>query len=408
LFVIGRTACELQRPGFLAACRAVAQCLVVRPRTLARFANNPLALLRAAQAGGLLRTPVEMPARLEQLWLEGRTPVVDTSLLRQLRLYPGPEWMAALVQASLGASSAAVFGNPEAENLIAGVMSCLPPECRVEMSFSIGLRFSSRRPYRLVALPHDREEQQRMTRLYEVAMLDVSRPPPAELPPLGSWGRLIHRVLKTGRISFFTGQLARRPLDFSPRELPALALQFLEELDASDEEEEPWGPEVLADLAPRAQEPKLPIAEQSQQQCGAPSQPPAGEPLPENHDLRHAHAAHPPLFIGPEISATATKRSTPPSRQIEASNPAMLEKLERLDDLVFESISGNGDSLEQLKSFWPQVRGELEGHLLAESREQYLRYALASWEELAQRDGIRNPSVAMQSLEVLCVLFAHE
>jgi hypothetical protein len=84
----------------------------------------------------------------------------------------------------------------------------------------------------------------------------------------------------------------------------------------------------------------------------------------------------------------------------------VLAKLERLDDLVFDAISGNQASLDELVVFWPRVRSELGGPLLAESREQYLRYALMSWEKLAQSDGTRNPAIAMQSLEVLCVLFS--
>jgi hypothetical protein len=83
----------------------------------------------------------------------------------------------------------------------------------------------------------------------------------------------------------------------------------------------------------------------------------------------------------------------------------VLHELERLDDLVFEAVSGNQASLEELKTLWPKVRDELGDSLLAESREQYLRYALTSWEKLAHRDTIRNPALAMQSLEVLCVLF---
>ena len=239
-FAVGRTTSAGRRLGTRGGPRVVTQCFVVPPRILARFANNPFALLRAAHAGGAVRTVEELPGRLEAVRLEGRTAVVDTALLRQLSLYPGPEWMAALVQSSLDSPSTAVVGSMQADYLIAGVINCLPPECRVEMSFSIGLRFSSRRPYRLVALSHDIEEQQRTARLYNVAMLDTSARPPAEFAPMGSWGGLIYRVLKTGRISYFAGQLARRPLDFSPRELPALGLQLLEELDASASEDESW------------------------------------------------------------------------------------------------------------------------------------------------------------------------
>jgi len=95
----------------------------------------------------------------------------------------------------------------------------------------------------------------------------------------------------------------------------------------------------------------------------------------------------------------------PPSQRLPTHDPTVVGKLERLDDLVFEAIAGNGESLDELRRFWPEVRDELDPSLLAESREQYLRYALASWEELARRDGVRKPSVAMQALEVLSMLF---
>jgi len=112
------------------------------------------------------------------------------------------------------------------------------------------------------------------------------------------------------------------------------------------------------------------------------------------------------VFPKAALPAAPVVRPSPPSRHLDATDPAVLEKLERLDDLVFDAISGNASSLEELKSFWPRVRDELGDPLLAESREQYLRYALASWEDLAERDGVRNPSVAVQSLEVLCLLFS--
>jgi hypothetical protein len=103
--------------------------------------------------------------------------------------------------------------------------------------------------------------------------------------------------------------------------------------------------------------------------------------------------------------ALSACRPGPPSKDLDPTDPEVLARLERLDDLVFDAISGKQASLDELAQFWPKVRSELGGPLLAESREQYLRYALTSWEKLAQRDGVRSPSLAMQSLEVLCVLF---
>ena len=54
------------------------------------------------------------------------------------------------------------------------------------------------------------------------------------------------------------------------------------------------------------------------------------------------------------------------------------------------------------------VTEPLDEELLAESREQYLRYAMAIWEQCVQPDGVRDPARAVQSLEVLCMLFDGE
>ena len=55
---------------------------------------------------------------------------------------------------------------------------------------------------------------------------------------------------------------------------------------------------------------------------------------------------------------------------------------------------------------WPLVQDELGAALIEESRENYLRYALASW--TAQQDGsARNPDRAISALDVLGLLFEH-
>ena len=88
--------------------RVYTQCLIVSPKTLARFANNPFALLRAALAAGALELHDEVPARLARLRLAGRTPVVDSALLARLCAEPGPDRLASLVQAALTSTVKAV------------------------------------------------------------------------------------------------------------------------------------------------------------------------------------------------------------------------------------------------------------------------------------------------------------
>ncbi len=403
---IGRTTAIGRQPGQRGGARASTHCLVVRRRTLARFAGNPLALLRAAQAAGGLKAHEELPSRLDAFRLEGRAPIVDTALLGQLRDHPGPDWMAALVQAAIDSASTALVGGEDVENVVAGVINCLPPECRMELSFSIGLRFSARRPYRLVALPSGTDEPQRIERLYNVAVLDLAGRPPQPSAPIGSWGSLVHRVLRRGRTSLFACQLAQRPLDFLPQDLPALGLQMLEALDGSAVRDEDDGVESAGEgpAVDERWEAEAEAGDNPSRRCVWPI-----EPVPRPSTLRgsrrHAHGSHPPRPSSAEIAAVALLRPSPPSKDLDANDPEVIGKLERLDDLVFDAISGNRESLDELTVFWPKVRSELGNPLLAESREQYLRYALMSWDKLAQRDAVRSPSLAVQSLEVLCVLF---
>jgi hypothetical protein len=402
-------------------------------------------------AGGALRLYREVPKTLEPLRLAGRAAPVDLTLLARLAANPGPDWLASLVQAALNARAVALVGGPPAEHLIAGLINCLPPECRTEFSFSTGLKFSSRRPFRLIALAEDLEERLRVQRLYSVAVLDLSGPRPPECRPVDSWPRLIQRVLKSGRASLLSTQFSRRQSEFMPEDLPALGLQLLEELDASSfsgdaSEEQAW-PEGVAEDVPHDVPDRLPhedphellddvphefldeLPDEVPHEVpdevphehpagmegfapgprGCPEPLPSGDPSPEaapsSELFQQAHEAHPRFRQPSPPPVTAQQKRPAPSKLLDPDDPEVLEKLERLDDLVYEAIAGKPAAMDRLKTFWPQVRHELDAELLAESQEQYLRYALSIWEECVQSDTVRDPARAVQSLEVLCMLF---
>jgi hypothetical protein len=57
-----------------------------------------------------------------------------------------------------------------------------------------------------------------------------------------------------------------------------------------------------------------------------------------------------------------------------------------------------------LTQLWPQLIAELPRDLWAESREQYLRYAITLWES-SMGSGVRDPQWAVAALDVLAVLF---
>jgi hypothetical protein len=354
--------------------RVSTQCLLVPRDVLAKFGNNPFALFHAASAAGAWEAGEVLEPRLEPLLLAGGATAIDQALLGQLAVDPGPENMAVLVQAAREAACLAVSGTPSPVQLIAGLFNCLPPECRLEFSFATGLKFSPRRPFRIVPLSGDPAERQWVAHYPNVMVLELRRGRRQPMVPLDGWSHLIERTLTTDQIAFLAAQQSKRRFRLALDDLPALGLQLLEELDAS----------LLCDQEPSDASTWEPPAEAGQ---------------------RQTHAAHQRFGKSAESAATATTSATPPSHLLNPTSPEVLEKLEQLDDLVYEAIGGRADLLEQLRVEWPRVVEHLGETLLAESREQYLRYALSIWDECTDANGIRDPLRATLALDVLCVLF---
>jgi hypothetical protein len=390
--------------------RVYTHCLIVAPEVLLRFSNNPFALLRAALAGGMLDIRDSLPMHLEPITLAGGATTVDQNLLIELANQPGPRAMAALVQAAREAVCLAVLGPVAPEKLVAGLINCLPLTHRTEFSFATGLKFSPRRPFRLVALPNDPAEQRWLEHHNNVSVLNLSGNAPLPAQQLDGWSQFIERLLSTGRSAFFSTQLSKRRFNLTPEDLPVLGLQLLEELDATalknqtiqqkdrtdDTAAESGGSEIAADEFPRI--------------AATGAETPDAEKFAaiKAEFIQRAHAAH-RRFAKTEAESAAANGGPPGTvLESECPPPAILEKLELLDDLVYESIGGNARAMQQLQSTWPALQKELDECLLAESREQYLRYALSIWEDYVEKDGHREPTRAVQALDVLCLLFEGE
>ena len=350
------------------------QCLIVPPEVLARFANDAFALARAARAAGAWQEVDNASRRLEGLRLPGEARPVDAALLCGLAARPGPDWMAALVQASLDWVSIGIHGGPHAEQVIAGLIQCFPPGCRTEFSFSTGLRFSPQRPQRIVAVPPELDEQQRLEQLYNVCVLRLAELPPIEFTPVDAWARLLLRVLRDGRTSLLDRWFSLQE-EILLHDLPACGLEFLEEVEVATPP------------------------------CCAGGEAAVGEELPDALFRAGPTGLRPAPGL-PQGSCATPASASPPSRLIDASDPQVLHLLEKLDDLVFAAITGPPEVLAELQSFWPQVRAALDESLLIESREQYLRYALSLWEGSTGPEGVCRPQQAVPSLDVLCLLFA--
>jgi hypothetical protein len=395
--------------------RVYTQCLIVAPPTLARFANNPFALTRAALAAGSLRCHDEVPKSLPPLRLTGRAPVVNPTLLARLCTDPGPDRIAALVETALTSRAIAVTGGPKAEQVIAGLINCLPLECRLEFSFSTGLKFSSRRPFRVVAVSSDLEERRRIERLYEAALLDLSGELPEDYLPRESWARFIHRVLKRGRPSLLSSKLSNLQCACPLEDLPALGLQMLEELDASCSQSAPsdelpqandLGQEDLNIAGPRSEQTSGDRDAAGQHLSPRPAEhgPSAGEPWPSSDALPQAHQAHRGFQEDASTPVASSPQGAAPSRLLDTENPDLVRKLEHLDDLVYGAVNGKPTAMEELRAYWPRVQDELGGPLLAESQEEYLRYALSVWSDAGDAEAPGNPGRSVEALEVLTLL----
>jgi len=401
--------------------RVYTQCLIVDPKQLRRFNNNPFALVRAALAGGMLRVYDDVPAELPTLNLVGGASPVDQALLGRLVEQFGGGRMAALVQAAMESACVAVIGNEWTSEAIAGLINCLPPACRDEFTFSTGLKYSSRRPFRVIGLSDDPAEHRWLAHRANVEIVNLLDDPPRSVPVDG-WARFVGRALATGRVSVLAGELAKHPWDVELDELPAWGLQLVEDVDASAlHDETPYDnddPDEPDDI-PSAADAEPTEARDLDRDA------PAADPEPSAvkfHPVRQlAHAAHQLLPTTKPNPARASELLTAPSGTLGDEAPESLTMLERLDDLVYDAVAGKEGATDELRQFWPEVLDELGEELVAESREQYLRYALSTWQDTADgadnagragadnagragADG-RDPMQAVHALEVLTVLF---
>ena len=205
--------------------RAYTQCLVVPPEVMARFANNPFALLRAARANGSLEPLEPAPKWLEPMQLSGNAQSVDEGVLGEIVDRWGPRHLAWLVQTALSTDALVIVGSENSDWLIAGLLNCLPVECRPELSAATGLSYSQRRPYRLNAVIADAAECRRIGRQMGVTLIDLNDRPPSDFEPTG-WAKYVEAAAKADRLTEFAAELGRPRLRLRISDLSWLAIQF--------------------------------------------------------------------------------------------------------------------------------------------------------------------------------------
>jgi hypothetical protein len=381
------------------------QCFVTPRSVLARFANNPFAVLNAAFAQGSLKVHDPLPEQLEPFRLAGKTSAVDRSLLGQLLAEPGPAWLSALVHAALTSTSLALVAGANSIRLISGLINCLPPECRTEFSFCTGLKHSPRRPFRILSLASDSNEQRRMLRQQQTTVLELGGEPPQQLIPTDGWSGFVAQCLASGNTEFLAQELTKPRTELAVSGLKQLGNELLEHLgaQATSGKIDPGAPGAEPIAVAAVEAPTNAAARPTD--VPPPAAPKAAASI---DDQRRADAAHRRF----QRAAQALAQQAPvdelepdPAQVLGSQCPAALEQLERLDDTVFEAIAGKPGALEQLRKLWPEVLAKLGPDLIEESREQYVRHALRVWRDCLEGDQIRNPALAVAAMDVVCLLF---
>jgi GTPase-associated protein 1, N-terminal domain type 2 len=364
------------------------QFLVVAPSVLARFANNPFAILRAAAASGALNVHEAVPESLPAVQLAGRAPVVDLGLMAQFARQAGPAALATLIQAALASDQLAIYADANYEGLIAGLINALPVECRKEISFTTGLKFSPSRPVRVSTLPADESDWRALARR-GITLLRLDGTSATEKPSFEGWAEWVFEVLKTGKLSVLAAELEQARAGLTCSDLPKLGEQLLANLKNPGHKPTAGG----ANGAAHGTAAKGAAT-------GA-----ATDKAPGGTTRQRADLAHRAAQFG-LLTETRTKAShLEDLAEKLAEQPAeVLELLERIDDLVFDAISGDPKALAELEVLWPLATTQLDETLVEQSREQYLRCALSICSDFSE-SGVQRPERAVSAVDVLCVLF---
>ena len=125
---------------------------------------------------------------------------------------------------------------------------------------------------------------------------------------------------------------------------------------------------------------------------------------------RRADGAHPEPNMSFQFEGSAVPRAVAAAGDVAPSDvlarqcPQAVERLEQLDDAVFEAIAGRPQALDEFKQLWPRVVRELSPELVEESRVQYLRHAMEMWKHCVEGDELRNPQVAVSTMDVIQIL----
>jgi hypothetical protein len=104
-----------------------------------------------------------------------------------------------------------------------------------------------------------------------------------------------------------------------------------------------------------------------------------------------------------ERAAVTDSPRSPLSQFQESSADEVVARLEALDDVIFPAIEGNRAALQRVEPAWHQALDTLGPEAVRESRQQYLRYARATWEFLKNHT-LERPHQLLAVMQIIMML----
>jgi hypothetical protein len=91
------------------------------------------------------------------------------------------------------------------------------------------------------------------------------------------------------------------------------------------------------------------------------------------------------------------------NRAEEPMNEEIIARLEELDDVIFPAIDGDRRALQRVEPAWQQALAALGPEVVRESRQQYLRYARATWKFL-KNQALEHPHQLAAVMQIIMML----
>jgi hypothetical protein len=153
--------------------RVYTQMIVLPREGLARFAGDPFLVLRALAASGRMFVYDQVPKELATIPLIGRATGQQPEFVAEIVDKAGAEAIAELTEAVTRTQVVNVITDLSIERLFQAILYHLEPAERLDVSFTTGLKPSSRRPFKLSIVPDDSSLVRQSQRMHQGKVIEV-------------------------------------------------------------------------------------------------------------------------------------------------------------------------------------------------------------------------------------------